>query len=601
MRTPSVFGPEADPGETLATQAVHDEAFPASLVGPAQVHGIAVVTLGWKLLGVDDQDLLAGFGRLDLVPTVPVEATEAAFARLTDQRRRVEESHERFFEHRQHGSSPLVAGVETAIVEQGQRLDGSGLGAAVVHSVDDLVAQLAQTARRPFRQALHDMDVEILCPALLEGIDHGLADAGRDDLDQWGQFGLVAADLADVQTYRPTELVGAREFLLPLVAGHGEDEGAAVGAAATACIPVAVGHGRETRILARQPTQSGVDGLLLGANQTDLHVATIRQREHLRSQHGRVGDAEQLHATKVGVVARDDEEPRPVGRGVDVRGLDLAVDALLFLGQLIEVELRRRREGLDDVLERILVDAIPQVEELGRHLGIGQELLLDIALAQVFAHRMVVGEVAVVDQRLVHPDERVGAAGVPHAPFGGVALVGDPDVGFEILELVVLDVLLGIADQLEHQLIAAVRQHEGALLAQRGIHGVVQAVGIAPHAAADTRCQQKLGKIGGPALGSGNEIAVQPPQMNVFGANVVMGRHGEKRQARLRGRIVCSGERGKFSRDAVRPVRSEKFELFSARWRGPPISEVDDFALRLPLDRGVRFFDRKLFKLCESQ
>jgi hypothetical protein len=82
---------------------------------------------------------------------------------------------------------------------------------------------------------------------------------------------------------------------------------------------------------------------------------------------------------------------------------------------------------------------------------------------------MVVGEVAVVDQRLVHAHERVRAAGVPHAALGGVALVGDPDVGFEVLELVVLDVLLGVAHQLEHQLVAAVREHEGALFAERGV------------------------------------------------------------------------------------------------------------------------------------
>ena len=86
---------------------------------------------------------------------------------------------------------------------------------------------------------------------------------------------------------------------------------------------------------------------------------------------------------------------------------------------------------------------------------------------------MVVGKIAVVHERLIHTDERVRTAGVPHAALGGVALVGDPDVGFKIFELVVLDVLLGVANQLEHQLVAAMREHEGALLAQRGVQGVV--------------------------------------------------------------------------------------------------------------------------------
>ena len=39
-------------------------------------------------------------------------------------------------------------------------------------------------------------------------------------------------------------------------------------------------------------------------------------------------------------------------------------------------------------------------------------------------------------------------------------------------------------------------------------------------------------------------------------------------------------------------MRSEKFELFSPRRRGAPIGEIDDFALRLSFDRGVRFFDK---------
>ncbi len=57
----------------------------------------------------------------------------------------------------------------------------------------------------------------------------------------------------------------------------------------------------------------------------------------------------------------------------------------------------------------------------------------------------------------------------------------DPHVGAEVLQLVVLHVLLGVAHDLEDQLIAAVRQYEGTLVAQRGVEGVIQFVGIAPH------------------------------------------------------------------------------------------------------------------------
>ena len=45
-----------------------------------------------------------------------------------------------------------------------------------------------------------------------------------------------------------------------------------------------------------QAAQGGVDGLLLGADQADLDLAGVGEREHLRAQHRRVGDAHQLEA-----------------------------------------------------------------------------------------------------------------------------------------------------------------------------------------------------------------------------------------------------------------------------------------------------------------
>ena len=94
-------------------------------------------------------------------------------------------------------------------------------------------------------------------------------------------------------------------------------------------------------------------------------------------------------------------------------------------------------QGLDDVLQGVAVKPVPQVEEQHRHLGVREELGEKVALAQVFAHRKIVGEVAVVDPGDVERREGVGAARVPDAPPGGVALVGDPDVGLEVQELVV--------------------------------------------------------------------------------------------------------------------------------------------------------------------
>ena len=87
---------------------------------------------------------------------------------------------------------------------------------------------------------------------------------------------------------------------------------------------------------------------------------------------------------------------------------------LLLRRQLVEVVLGGRRQRLDDVLERILVHPVPQIEELHRDLGVGEELLADVPLPQVLADRVVVGEVAVVHQGLVQAYERVRSPGMPH-------------------------------------------------------------------------------------------------------------------------------------------------------------------------------------------
>ena len=188
--------------------------------------------------------------------------------------------------------------------------------------------------------------------------------------------------------------------------------------AAAARVPVAVGDRAEPRVLLGQAAQGGVDGLLLRADQADLHLAAVRQGEDLRPQHGRVGDAQQLELRSSGWLRAMMKNHGPSGEAWMCVAWICAVDPLLLRRQLVEVQLGRRRQGLDDVLERVLVDPVPQVEEQDRDLGVGQELLADVALAQVLADRVVVGEVAVVDQRLVQADERVRAARVPDAALG---------------------------------------------------------------------------------------------------------------------------------------------------------------------------------------
>jgi len=263
------------------------------------------------------------------------------------------------------------------------------------------------------------MREEILGTTLLERLQHRLAHARGDDFNGGFPLDLIAAHVAHVQLDLTAELVGAAQLLLPVLVVDGEDKGAAVGAAAAACVPVLVSHRTEARILARQAAQGGVDGLLLRADEADLHVAAVGQGEHLRPQHRRVGDTEKLHALLVRVIARDDEEPGTVGRGVDVSRLDLAIDPLFLWRKLVEIQLGGRGQRLDDVLERVLVHAVPQIEELHRHLGVSEELLLDVALAQVLAHRMVVGEVAVVHQRLVQPTNGCAPPGCHTRPLVG--------------------------------------------------------------------------------------------------------------------------------------------------------------------------------------
>ena len=71
-------------------------------------------------------------------------------------------------------------------------------------------------------------------------------------------------------------------------------------------------------------------------------------------------------------IAGDDEEPRTIGRAVDVRGLDSPVNFLLLRVEPVEVQFRGGREGLDDILQRIMVGPGEQVEQLGGHLRVGE-------------------------------------------------------------------------------------------------------------------------------------------------------------------------------------------------------------------------------------
>jgi len=288
----------------------------------------------------------------------------------------------------------------------------------------------------------------------------------------------VAEDPAGSHHHRSAEFVGTGQDRSGAVAGKGEAEGAAVGMASSPGVPVAVSDGLETGVLGRQGVQRRVDGLLLGSDQADLDVS-LRQGENLGPEHGGVGDAEQLENPSFGVVAGDDEEPGPVGRAMDVGGPDLAVETLFVRWQAVKVQLGGRRQGFDDVFQRIPIDAVPQVEQEHRDLSIREELGINVALFQIFADGIIVGEVAVVHQGLVKADEGVGSAGMPDPPAGGITLVGDPDMGFTMIQAVELGHLLGVADDFQDHQVAAVGQDEGPFLPEGGVQGLVEAETVA--------------------------------------------------------------------------------------------------------------------------
>ena len=268
-----------------------------------------------------------------------------------------------------------------------------------------------------------------------------------------------------VRTGQPQRTVGG---LL-----HRKDERAAVGAASAPGIPILVGDRAESLVFGGQALQGGVDGLLFRADQADLHLVVLHRKD-LRPQHGGIGNADQLELIVVHIVAGDDEEPGAVRRGVDMVLLDRPVDLLLLGGEAVEIMLGGGRHGLDDVLQRIPEIPVPEIEQLDGNLGIREELRIDVVLPQVLGDRIVVGEIAVVHQRFIHADEGMGAAGMPDAPFGGIPLVGDPAVGLEIVQQIILGDQLRVTHDLQDHQIPAMGQDKGLFLAQRGIELVVQ-------------------------------------------------------------------------------------------------------------------------------
>ncbi len=128
-----------------------------------------------------------------------------------------------------------------------------------------------------------------------------------------------------------------------------------------------------------------------------------------------------------------------------------------------------RRHGLDQVFEGIFVHAAPKVEQQGGLLRVGQKQRIIVSLLEVFADRLVIGEIAVVHERFMKRAERMAAAGMPHPAARGVPLVGKPDVGLEIVEFIIPDDILRITDDLQDHHVPAVGHDKGTLFAERRV------------------------------------------------------------------------------------------------------------------------------------
>ena len=237
-----------------------------------------------------------------------------------------------------------------------------------------------------------------------------------------------------------------------------EDERPAVGVRATSGVPEFVAAWPEALVLSSDALHRRVDDLLLRGAERDAHLAPL-VGEHLRAQHARVSDSQQpVHSC---FLLCDDEEPRPIGRAVDVRLLDGVVDLLFLVGEHHEVELTGGCHRLDQVLQRISVHPAVQVVSECRHLGVGEEQGLHAALCQIVLHRDVVGEVAVVHQSDADTlSERMRPTGVSHPSTGGEAMVADPDVSRHVLQSIVAEDIFGIAHDLQDEHVDPMTEHE---------------------------------------------------------------------------------------------------------------------------------------------
>ena len=150
-------------------------------------------------------------------------------------------------------------------------------------------------------------------------------------------------------------------------------------------------------------------------------------------------------------------------------GLNRFVEFLFARWKHVKIHLCGRRHGLNQVLQWIFIDPAPQIEQQCRFLRIRQKQRVIVSLLEIFADRLVVGKIAIVHERLVECAERMAAAGMPDPAARRIALVGEPCVGLEIIQLVVPDDVFGITNDLQDHHVPAMGHDKGLFLSERSV------------------------------------------------------------------------------------------------------------------------------------
>ncbi len=154
-------------------------------------------------------------------------------------------------------------------------------------------------------------------------------------------------------------------------------------------------------------------------------------------------------------------------------GLNGPVYALFVFGQLIKIPFHGGGQGLDHILQRVLVSPAVKIKEERGDFRICEKLGIEILLAQILCHGVVVGKIAVVHQGFVESHKGMSPSRMPDFSLGGVSLVGDPYMGLEIVQLIILHDLLSISYNFEDKEIPAVAQHKSMLFPISVIIGFV--------------------------------------------------------------------------------------------------------------------------------